>query len=159
MPTNTHRNADGHTHTPHSCWQLRPRWQEETTGVRQRCECGVVYRKEWRMKGREWRNALRRGNKRRMWHDSKPDSLSLPSSPTTQRGFEVRFYLVLLMLPPLTHFCTSMCVSAPLPPKTLNCKHSNAHRCQVWTGEMRKNQQQSQSPHWVPRPSSQCCKL
>lgn len=61
---------------------------------------------------REWKSAVLWGNENRMWHDSKPDSLSLPSSPTTQSGFEVRFYLAPLTLTFLTQFCTTHCVTA-----------------------------------------------
>lgn len=48
------------------------------------------------------------------------------SSPTTQSGFEVRFYLVPLTLPSLTQFCTTHCAT----------KHSQTHRstrsCLFW---------------------------
>lgn len=102
-----------------------------------------TYRKERRMKRRERRSALRRGNKRRMWHDNKPDSLSSPSSPSTQSGFEVRFYLV----PPNVAFtdpvlCNSLRHHTRSQLETLTDPLSH-----VWTGE-RKKQQEQQSLHW-----------
>lgn len=87
------KHSNTHTHTPASFVLTA---QTQVTGRESRGETGMrsTYRKERRMKRRERRSALRRGNKRRMWYDNKPDSLSSPSSPSTQSGFEVRFYLV-----------------------------------------------------------------
>lgn len=94
---------------------------------------------------REWKSAVLWGNENRMWHDSKPDSLSLPSSPTTQSGFEVRFYLAPLTLTFLTQFCTTHCVTA----NSLSCEHRQPHRSThlLWRDE--EKQQESQSLHWL----------
>lgn len=130
-----------HTYT-HSSFILTALTQ--VTGRESRRESGM---RGWGyvQERREWKSAVLWGNENRMWHDSKPDSLSLPSSPTTQSGFEVRFYLAPLTLTFLTQFCTTHCVTA----NSLSCEHRQPHRSThlLWRDE--EKQQESQSLHWL----------